>query len=207
MMSSRRVASALSFLLLAACSDHDEPAPSKTEPDISTTVYVGGTTDEALEPFIDATPKDDPRYYVIVDSPELGEPLPSNTPAELRYHLASEATHLPSRPPPVLAPEPRWKRPLRELLQLLGPPRVAYAHGTPYNGTAYFLLFRDADGAPQLSVFTGQGTYAPDDPAWKTLAAAKQPLSLEITSAFFEDNAIPLDGGPFVGGTFGLRIE
>jgi hypothetical protein len=32
-------------------------------------------------------------------------------------------------------------------------------------------------------------------------------LTLTITSTFFEDNNVPADGGPFVGGSFPFRIE
>jgi hypothetical protein len=39
------------------------------------------------------------------------------------------------------------------------------------------------------------------------LANAQQPLTLSITWAQFEENNIPANSGPFVGGTLPLTIE
>jgi len=209
MMLLRRVSFVGGLLALASCSsDAKDPAKTDTDAtlDISSAVYVGGTTDEALERLIDAKLKDDPNQYVSVDAPDLSEPLSADTPATFEYHLASQASHAP-RVKPAPAAAPAWQRPLRELVKLLGPPRVAYAHGVPYNGTGYFLNVRDADASSQLLVFTSKASYTPDAATWQTLADAKQPLELVITSAYFEENDIPSDGGPYVGGSFTFSIE
>lgn len=204
----RRLAALASFALLLGCSNDaaDSPREPASPPDISNVVYAGGTTDEALLRLLDVTPKDDARQYVIVDAPDLSEPLPSDPPPTFEFHLASEATHVPT-PPAAPVPRPAWQRALREVLQLLGPPRVAHAHGVPYNGTAYYLVVSDADAKPVLQLFTGKASYTPPSDAWQKLTAAKPPLTLDITSAFFEANDIPADGGPFVGGSFELTIE
>jgi hypothetical protein len=204
----RRLVALGSFALLLGCSNdaNDSRQKPASPPDIGSVVYAGGTTDEALLRLLDITAKDDARQYVIVDAPDLSEPLPSDPPAAFEFHLASEATHVPTpRAAPV--PRPAWRRALGEVLQLLGPPRVAHAHGVPYNGTAYYLVVRDADSKPLLQVFTGKASYTPAADAWQKLTEAKPPLTLDITSAFFEANDIPADGGPFVGGEFEFTIE
>jgi hypothetical protein len=111
------------------------------------------------------------------------------------------------RAPALPAAPPAWQRPLREILKLLGPPRVAHAHGAPFNGNGYFLQFLDADDEPLVQVFTSKTNYAPDADHWQTLLEAKQPLTLKVTSAFFENNDIPSDGGPYQGGSFEFSIE
>jgi hypothetical protein len=199
------------LLLLAACSSHTHGPTGQSNPvnplDISNVVYVGGATDEALLRLLDAPLKDDTRQYVVLDSPDISAPIPKDTPATFAFHLASQAARAPAvreKATPRRAPE--W-RSLDELLQLLGPPRIAHAHGIPYNGTAYFLVISDATSNRKLRVFTAQTSYTPEEDTWQSLAQAVQPLTLKITSAFFEENEIPEDGGPFVGGTFELRIQ
>lgn len=199
-----------SWLMLAACSSNpSEPSPGSGPDaafDLLSVVYVGGTTDEALSRLLDAAVKDDPRQYISVDTPDLSAPVAADAPAAFTFHLASQATHTP-RAIPLFAPEPAWKRPLRELVQLLGPPRLAHAHGTPYNGTAYFVTFSDADGKALLRVFSAKPSYTSSPEAWQSLGRAKQPLQLDITSAYFEENDVPADGGPFVGGSFDFSIQ
>jgi hypothetical protein len=210
MMSMSRSLTVCFLVGLTACSNDADPPPQATDeaPDLADVVYVAGTTDEALERLVDATPKDDARQYVTIDAPDLSAPLSANAPVTFEYHLASQARLTPkpsSKTPPAALPA--WQRPLREVLKLLGPPRVAYAHGTPYNGTAYFLSFVDAEDQAVLRVFTGKPSYTPDSAAWESLTQARQPLTLEVTSAFFEDNDILADGGPYRGGSFDLSIE
>jgi hypothetical protein len=204
----RRWVAAATLMLLLGCSNESDDATNEPAgpADISNVIYAGGTTDEALLRLLDAAPKDEPQQYVIVDAPDLSEPLSPDTAPTFELHLASEARHVPA-PRALPAPPPVWQRALREVLQLLGPPRVAHAHGVPYNGTAYYLVISDADAKPQLQLFTGKTSYTPETDVWQKLAQAKQPLTLTIISGFFEDNDIPADGGPFVGGTFELRIE
>ncbi|MET0795088.1 MAG: hypothetical protein ABW061_26455 [Polyangiaceae bacterium] len=206
----QRWALGCSLLLLSACSSKTDPPSDKPGssnlPDISNVVYVGAPTDDALLRLLAAPTKDEPQKYVLVDAPDFSVPLSQDSPATIAFHLASQAR----APFPALkAPQraPAWQRPLRDLLHLLGAPRPAYAHGTPYNGTAYLLVISDADDKTKLRVFTSNPSYTPQLEAWQSLAQAAQPLRLEITSAFFEENNIPADGGPFVGGSFEFRIE
>lgn len=185
--------------------DRDQPGG---QPDISNVIYVGGATDEALERFLDGTPKSDPRQAVLIDSPDLDAPVSKDGPATFQFHLASEAKRRPgSHSTPAGASRSTWQRGWHEVLQFLTPERVAHAHGAPYNGIAYYLVFTGADSKPVLQVFTPQTAFTPEAVDWQHLTEAPQPLSLRISSAFFDENSIPADGGPFIGGTFTFRIE
>lgn len=208
----RRAPTGFALLLLAACSSNTDATGNTPEtgglPDISNVVYVGGTTDEALLRLLDVTAKDVATQRAILDAPDLSAPLPQDSPGTFSFHLASQTARTP-RPGanPRSPPGSKFQRPLRELMRFIAPERVAYAHGTPYNGTAYLLVIADANAKPALRVFTNQTSYTPDAGLWQSLALAAQPLSLSITSGFFEENNIPEDGGPFVGGTFAFRVQ
>jgi len=206
----RRRAAYLLALLLASCSSNSSDATDHhdagSEQDISNVIYVGGVTDEALVRLLDVAPKNDARQAVIVDSPDLSMPLAKNSPATLQFHLATEAVRAPGLQPSEDTPA-IWRRPWHDFLRLLAPEGIAHAHGTPYNGTAYYLVISDADSKQLLQVFTAATSFTPEAVDWQRLSQAAQPLKLEITSAFFEENTIPAGGGPFVGGTFSFRIE
>lgn len=204
----RALAGALLLMAVTACSSDADHDHSTGAVDISNAIYVGGVTDEALERLLDVTPKDDARQAIVVDSPDLSEPLPADIAATFEFHLASQAMRTPGpRKGAARHRASHWQRAWHEVVRGLSPVSVAHAHGTPYNGTAYYLVVTDADAQTLLQVFTPQTSYQPEADAWHRLADAKQPLKLGITSAFFEDNDIPADGGPFVGGTFEFRIE
>jgi len=184
--------------------DHHEPAG---EQNIENVIYVGDVTDEALVRMLDGTPKNDARQAVIVDSPDLSVPLSKDSPATLQFHLASQASRAPLLLGPSTTPRPRWQRSLHEFLRLLAPEGVAHAHGAAYNGPAYYLVITGADSKQILQVFSSKTSFTPEALDWQHLTEAPQPLRLDITSAFFDDNGIGEDGGPFVGGTFSIRIE
>ncbi|HET7544941.1 MAG TPA: hypothetical protein VFK05_33980 [Polyangiaceae bacterium] len=207
----RRGAAYLSLSLLVACSSNSNQPTGSNGPDETQTsdvLYVDGITDEALDRLLDGTPKNDSRRVISVDSPDLTAPVPKDSPATFSFHPASEATHAPG---PRLAPAKtalaKWQRAAHEFMQLLAPERIAYAHGTPYNGTAYYLVFSDKDGKHVLQVFTPHTSFTPENTDWGHLRDAPQPLTLAITSADFDADSIPADGGPFVGGKFSFRIE
>ncbi|HYQ42366.1 MAG TPA: hypothetical protein VER11_10360 [Polyangiaceae bacterium] len=208
----RRGFACLLVLLLSACSSDSNAPANQNGPDgqqdISNVIYVGGVTDEALERMLDVAPKNDPRQAVIVDAPDLSVPVPKETAATFEFHLATEAKRAPSlHPGPAGNPPSKWRRGVHEFLQFLAPERIAHAHGTPYNGTAYYLVITDKDSKQILQVFTSGTSFTPEAADWQHLTDAPQPLTLAITSAFFEDNSVPSDGGPFVGGSFQFRIE
>ncbi len=190
--------------LSVACSDDssDDPTPGGTGTD--DVVYAGGTTDEALEQLLDRAPKDVAAERLVIDAPAADAVLSAGEPGSFAFHGGTAGR---AAPPSHYSP-PSWKdRAWTDLKQLFGPERAAHAHGTPYNGTAYFLVVDDAQGASRLRVFTGETSYEVDSATWSALAEVPQPLTLTIVSAFFEENDIPADGGPFVGADVQFRIE
>ena len=207
----RRVACLLLLLLSSCSSDASAPAAQKDagdQPDISDVIYVGEVTDEALARLLAVPAKNDARHALVISSPDLSAPLPKESPATWQFQLASQTKREPGPSAwPVRNRSSKWQRSFHELLQLLGPERVAHAHGAAYNGDAYYLVISDADSKPRLQVFTSAMSFTPEAVDWQNLVQAPQPLTLTITSATFETNDVPADGGPFVGGAFSFRIE
>jgi hypothetical protein len=199
-MLSRALACACVFALPLACSSdhHDE----RDNPALSDVVYVG-TSDEALEVMLDAAPKDVASQHVTFISPEASATLSKDSPATIEFQAPS-ANNQRFEAPSSGAPGRSF---IGELKQLLTPIGVAYAHGTPFNGTAYFLVFEDAYRSARLRVFTNQTAYTPTSTEWAALANGPQPIRVSVTSATFEENAVLADGGPFVAGAleFGIR--
>jgi hypothetical protein len=164
--------------------------------------YVGAATDDALIRLLDAPPEDVTSRPLAIDSPSAGAALAADSPAAFAFRAAT-ALLRPSRP----TPPPRWRRAVRELADLLGPEREAQAHGTPFNGTGFYLVVTDAASRPLLRAFTDQTSYTPDAGRWAALAGGAQPLTLSITWAEFEENRIPAGSGPFVGGALPFTVE
>jgi len=194
-----------SLVLLTGCSSSDH-APAGPQ-DISEVIYVGGTTDEALLRLLDATAKDDPQRLLNLDSPDLAAPVAKDSPATFQFHALSPSTRAPDLRPRQVPQSSRWAHAWHEFVDLVSPERIAHAHGAAFNGTAYYLVFSDADSKQKLQLFTSDTSYLPEANAWQSLATAPQPLTLDITWASFEANDIPQDSGPFVGGKFQFRIE
>ncbi len=189
----RRAACAL-LLLLSSCSGSSSGLAdgSKGQQDISDVIYVGGVTDEALVRLLDVPAKNDARKAVTVDSPDLTTPLSKDSPATLQFHLASAALRAPGlRQGPAQRQPSKWQRSFHEFLQFVAPERTAHAHGTPYNGTAYYLVISDATSKQKLQVFTTATSFTPESVDWQHLAAAPQPLTLEITSGLFRRERYP----------------
>lgn len=204
----RRHLAQLLLALLPGCSSDGSSSSAPDDPlNVADVIYVGSPTDEALLHLLDAAPQDVPQKYVVLDSPDTSAPVPKDAPATLSFHPASQASRtLPGARTPTNR-DTAWRHAWRSVGKLLSPIGTAHAHGVPYNGTAYFLVVSDAASHRLLRVFTNQTSYTPDAKAWQRLAAAPQPLTLVISSAFFEENQIPDDGGPFVGGTFRFELE
>jgi hypothetical protein len=208
----RRGAAYLLVSLLAACSSNSSGPTTQTspgaQPDIRNVIYVGSASDEALPRLLAVTPKNDPRQAVILDSPDQTAPLALDSAVTFEFHSASQALRAPGpHLEPTATPSFKWRRSFHELLQWLTPERTAYAHLPPYNGWAYYLVVSDKDGKQILQVFTPDTSFSPEQTDSDNLKSAPQPLTLTITSAFFDEGSIPTDGGPFVGGTFSFRFE
>ncbi len=190
--------------LSVACSDDSNDDPTPGDAGTDDVVYAGGTTDEALEQLLDRTTKDVAAERLVIDSPAAGAVFSASEPGAFAFHGGSTGR---AAPPAHYGPLDWKHRAWTDLKQLFGPERAAHAHGTPYSGTAYFLVVDDAQGAARLRVFTGETSYEVDSATWSALAGVPQPLTLTIVSAFFEENDIPADGGPFVGADVQFSIE
>ncbi|HET9932096.1 MAG TPA: hypothetical protein VFQ35_15440 [Polyangiaceae bacterium] len=203
-MTSRVLAFALAWAFCCGCSsDHhaDDENPS-----LSDVVFVGGTTDEALSVMLDATPKDVASERVTFVSPEPSATLSKAAPVAIQFQGAHARLQAPVDERPAQRPS-LARRALWDLEQLLKPIGVAHAHGAPFNGTGYFLVFEDAAHQSRLRVFTDQTAYTPDSAGWGAIAAGQQPIKLSVTSAVFEENAVLGDGGPFAAGSIEFSVR
>lgn len=201
-MLSRVVAMTCLAALPVACSSdhHDE----EENPALSDVVYVGGTTDEALEVMLDATAKDVAAQHVTFVSPEASATLSKDTPVAIEFQAASAKNERPRAPSFPSSARRSFFSELREFLTPIG---VAHAHGAPFNGTAYFLVFEDAYHSARLRVFTNQVSYTATASEWGELASGQQPIRVNVTSATFEENAVLADGGPFTAGTLEFSVR
>jgi hypothetical protein len=195
-------------LLLAGCSGDDtDKNGDEGGADLEGVVYVGRTTDEALEYLLDRTPEDRESQRLVIDSPAADATLSKDEPPVISYHNAVTG-QLERRPAPSHYVAPAWTlRARTDLSNLFGPVRAAHAHGTPFNGLAYFLEVDDADGNHGLRVFTDQPSYTPESVAWAALSGLSQPLRLTIVLAIFEENEVLANSGPYLGGSIEFRVE
>jgi len=76
---------------------------------------------------------------------------------------------------------------------------VAYAHGAPVYGVAYLLTFEGPDKAQLARVFTSRTQYTPTGAAWDKLKGARGKVTVRLTAATFDNNAVIAGGGPFTG--------
>jgi len=195
----------LAIAMPYACSDdHDEePAPAGYD-DV---VYEGEVTDEALTSLVAAldqkAPTTSASQAATLDMPATGT-LSKATITTFAWHIGT-TTRLEPRAPELL-PAPsreRWYGPLRDLI---GPERAAHAHGTPYTGTATWLVFSTASDPKLVRVLTSATTYTPTQAVWDKMAAAGGPITLDLVTAVFADNRVATDGGPFQGSKFEFTI-
>jgi len=200
-MISRRLRDVTAVLFMGAglfaCQDDDHGEGAESIADV---VYLDETTDEALLTLLDAAPVDDEQHRLIFDLPAEAETLPA-TPVPTFAFQEPVSGALPARP------GKSFLRAARALGKFLNPISVAHAHGTPFNGRAYFLVFSSDSELDVLRVFTAATSYTPDAEAWALLSSAADPLTLEVISAEFENNLLALGGGPFAGGAVSFTIE
>lgn len=178
-------------------------------------VLAGDVTDETLVGFVAAleegTPTDDPAQAPAIVKPAQWDELPVGTIATFSWTFGTSARLGPRTPAAewaALAPAPArdlaaFAAPLCELLSA---PRLARAHGEPYNGTATFVELTAKDGTRLLRVLTSDQKLTPAQAEWDAMAAAAQPITIKLTSAIFEENRVSADGGPFAGSTVEFTI-
>ena len=183
---------------LGACGESSEEATSGLE----NVVFVNEISDEALARLLEKTPVDVAAERLEIVSPSAGAELPRASATTFSWRAAGSA----AKPH---APEPGSKLPrlLRALEAFLSPIGVAHAHGPPYNGVAYYLLFSTPQNPRLLRVFTAARNYTPDPASWSKLTAESGPITLSITSGVFENSLLLSDGGPFIGAATQFTIR
>ena len=154
------------------------------------------TTDEALEKFLDATAKEDAAKAPAFDSPTEGQMVDGATPLTFTWHSGPTAA-LPSAPTLRFA-SLRARSVASPLAELFGPERAARAHGEPFSGTAYWLVFSSPSDPKLVRVFTGEKSYTPKADVWDKIKAGGT-ITVEISSAILTENNVDTDGGPWKG--------
>ncbi|MFO0552710.1 MAG: hypothetical protein U0271_30240 [Polyangiaceae bacterium] len=210
---------ALGFSLFGGCSDDTGTGGEGggENPELVDVVYLGGT-DEALEALLAASIKDEPANAPVFDEPLDGATIGPDNPT-FRWHLGSTTARRgptnPVDPRTFGAPRAPELSPLERTLgallhSALAHTPAAYAHGTPVNGAATFIvLSTDADDKV-LRVFTTSLELTPDNTAWGQIkdaaAASNNTLHAQLTYAIFEDNRVAQDGGPWQGAEITVTV-
>jgi hypothetical protein len=197
------------------CGD-DDPKPPTTESDeLADVVYQGEATDEALEdmltlpvqaggkratftsPASGASISAPPTFSWTFDAPALDAgalgavtPLMPASGLRLSPGLAAGAA-----PRSVPRSPTGWLASAR----LLFGERSAFAHGTPLNGTGYFLVLSTDTNDKVLRVFTTDTSYTPDAGAWEAVKKAGGAVHAVVTTGLFDNNKVISGGGPFEG--------
>lgn len=174
---------------LSACDESDSGAD-----DLSDVLYEGGATDEGLVDLLARTPIDGSAEAANILEPSAGAALPS-APATFSWAVGATARVPHGFEPRRSAPRPRTRLGLRTLLG----PGVAYAHGAPINGRAYFLVLSTPGKAKLVRVFTMNLSFTPSASVWERVLGSGEPVTASVLSAIFENNRVAQDGGPFVG--------
>jgi len=181
---------------LYACDHDDEEEPPAGYEDV---VYQGDVTDEALIALVSAleqkSPADVPSQAPTLDMPAADAVLPKTPIPAFSWTIGPTAM----RAPTLFSPRAASASYVAPLVELLGPMRVAHAHGTPYTGSATWLVFSTATNPKLVRVLSSTTTYTPSQEAWDAMVAAGEPITLTLVGVLFEENRIAMDGGPFQG--------
>lgn len=198
--------------LLAAGTALTCASGSKSSSVTEDAVYVGAVTDEALDYLLALDPVDSGER-VTFEAPTEGATVDAGASLTVRFsavefaRLDGAPLPLSPVPPQPARPDPApVRRPLPSVFELLSVP-AAYAHGTPYTGAGYHLAFKSASGQELLHVFGDRTEYVIESPELDPLREAAQPITLEVVAALFERNEVTSDGGPFLVGRVGFRLE
>ncbi|MBN1208895.1 MAG: hypothetical protein JXB05_28815 [Myxococcaceae bacterium] len=182
-------ASAL-LLLTSACGKEEEPKCG--EP-----LYGGSATDEAWRTMVDAQKKPlDSSLAVTLMSPAEGETFAASaTPPAFSWTSPLRASLERDTPSRLARASARPSRgPLAWLGELLVP--TAEAHLPPYTGDIYLVQVTVPGRECPIEVLTSELSWQVDAASWATMGeAAGQELSLQVTSAYLQDNR--LKEGPY----------
>ena len=192
---------------VCACGSDDASGEFQIDESIQDVVFLDGTTDEALLNLLSRDAVDEDSKQVMLTEP-TDDTLSADTVPAFEWTYAESASVDRSSSPPVDGRSNTSPRQLLEkVTRFLSPISVAHAHGTPFNGTAYFLEFSaDEDSEPLLRVFVGRPSYPMAEDRWDALATESN-LSLSVLSADFDNNLLVTDGGPFLGGRFNFTVD
>ncbi|MBK8254227.1 MAG: hypothetical protein IPK82_16360 [Polyangiaceae bacterium] len=219
------------FLPIATVALYGCPQESSTPTnEYADVIFGGAATDEAMVALGSALeqqdPVEDPARSPVLDAP-TETVLAKGTIVDFKWHFGASAaaprprSNHPSRqwalvPPTELSPTPEWvPQPkaanshlaLAPLLNLIGAPRAAHAHGDPLNGTATFLVFSTKTNSKLVRVFTDQTSFTPGQETWDALAAAGEEITLTLIAADFDANRIADGGDPVIGSPFKFVVE
>ena len=200
----------MAFALPYACSSESPPEGETLPGGYEDVLYEGEVTDEALISLVAAfdqgAPSNTPSQAATLDVPAADAMLPKTPIPTFTWHIGTVTRLSPPRAPALLPVDRAPSRLVGPLLELLGPERAAHAHGTPYTGTATWLVF-STDTDPKLArVLTSLTSYTPAQAVWDKMIAAGKPITVELVSALFIENRVAADGGPFQGSKTSFTI-
>ena len=189
------VLAATTMTYAPACSDdhHDDGATGPTD-----AVYEGTATDEGLSNLEGLETKTDVARAPLITSPTNGAKVQSASAPTFTWKATPTATLPPSR---------RSQNTRFAMGAPFGPMRSAHAHGTPMNGKAFLLVFKNASGATVLRVLTTNATYQPTADKFGKLKEAKTALTLSIAGASYDNNNVVQGSGPFVGEPVSFTLD
>jgi hypothetical protein len=164
---------------LPACSS--DKASAETNP-LAADIVRDGTTSAALNAFLDAEADDWAWAGGTFTAPMANDVLPADTAEQFTW--TADATD-----PPPMGDVPSASK---------------------QNGQVYFLVFSTEANPKVLRVFTALKAYTPSAAAWQTLVtagAASAPITLTVTSATYDNDALTGDGGPHTGQSITFTIQ
>jgi hypothetical protein len=175
-------------LFIAACSSNTGEVA--TGP--SDAVYEGSATDEALLALLDLPEKPTTAQLAFAEPAAQAKVSTAAAPT-FKWTYVQKTAHM-LVPPAAKSPSTR-----HELQRLFSLEQVAHAHGAPVYGVAYLLTF-EGEGKTQLArVFTTRTLYTPTGAAWDKLKTVRGKVTVRLTAATFDNNAVIAGGGPFTG--------
>ncbi|HWZ93171.1 MAG TPA: hypothetical protein VNW92_30135 [Polyangiaceae bacterium] len=171
----------IGFLSAAAClpACSSDNTANQSDPLSADVVREGQTTTLALDQFLRTTGDDWGWAGGTFDTPADGAVLPAATPTAFTWH--ADPTSGPNPNDTIVA--------------------------SKQNGQAFMLVFSSSSDPKLLRVFTSLTSYTPDAKAWQKLVAAGGPISVNVTSATFENDLLTSDGGPHIGQTISITLQ
>jgi hypothetical protein len=199
---------------LYACADDHETEPQAPS-GYEDVVYEGTVTDEALTPLVSALeqgmPLDVASKAPTLDAPADAAQVPRSPIPTFTWHIGATASNrgmatdrrraevFPDHAGPERRSAGGEASLLGPLAELFGPVRSAEAHGTPFTGTATWVVFSTSSNPKLERVFTSELAHTPSQAAWDTMVAAAAPITVTLIGGIFESNRLAADGGPFRG--------